>query len=204
MMKMKIDGVDYEASEGASQAYSRVQQKHSDEVGGLQGKLDALQAKVDSLEIEVKKKDAEIAELPAKVLEQAKARADLEHKASNILGKKVKLDSLGDVEIHKLVAAKVKPEVKLDDKSDAYVAALFDISVLEVAKQDSAEKNGLQVAARRLVGKADNAEEGDSEETEPTETEGEKKDALTPFERMRRDSQSAWLKTAKRHGLEVG
>lgn len=77
----------------------------------------------------------------------AKARADLEAKAREILGAEAKLDG-ADLEIKRSVLLKLKPGVKLDGQSDTYVATAYDIAVADAA--DAAGQAGL--AALRAAG----------------------------------------------------
>jgi len=140
MTKERIDGVDYdvgtEPHKDAIKRRDAAEKARKDAEDALRAERDTLKGKVGELE---KKLD----EMPAKIAEQAKERAALEQKARAVLGGETKLDGLTDLEVRKLTLAKVRPELKLDGQSDAYIAAAFDLSAsalvsdLGAARQDS-------------------------------------------------------------------
>jgi hypothetical protein len=65
-----------------------------------------------------------------------KARVDLESKGRKVLGEDVVLDGLTDLEIKKKVVEKVRPNTNLDDKSEDYIGARFEVA-LEDSKEGS-------------------------------------------------------------------
>lgn len=111
-MKIKLDGVEVELSEGT--------------VPQVQARLDASSEKVKSLEAEVEKLKAEAS--PESFQKKVAARRELERKAGE-LGL-TKFDG-SDLEV---MAAAVKLDVK--EKEEAYIKARFDIAVEEAGKKD--------------------------------------------------------------------
>lgn len=148
MMKVIIvDGKEYKASEELASAVSKMQEGFAE----LSKNLDAeksenekLQAKVDEYGEKLKEvKDEAGKEEFAKAVA---ARVSLEKKAEKFLGE-VKLDGLSDIEVKKEVIKKLRPETKLDDKSDAYVEARFDVAIEDGEKPapKSVEKLGKSI-----------------------------------------------------------
>lgn len=157
MVKVRLDGVDYEVSEQAAQAVNATQQKATEQLEAVRTELtkrhdakeqelkakteevDKLQARVDSLEDELKqtKQQREDALKPETIREAVKARVDLERSALRVLGEKDeggkdrRFDSLADAEIRRQVILKVFPgsESKLANVNDTYITARFDSAV---------------------------------------------------------------------------
>lgn len=109
-----------------------------DEVS-MDGKLTVDAAEYQELVKEKEKLQAQCDELNAKVKEfsvfdaesfkkTVQMRVALEKKASSILGE-VKLDEMSEREIKEAVIKKLRPEAKLDGRSDDYVDARFDVAV---------------------------------------------------------------------------
>jgi hypothetical protein len=146
MIKIKINGVEFEAPEQTVQAFTAEQGKQA-------SALSAAQAKIDSLDAELKKEREQRldeATVAQRVREGIDARLKLERTASAILGAGVKLDELDDRAVQEKVIVKVTPSFadKLKDKDATYVAHAFDFAVanhkpvplaLKQARTDSAE-----------------------------------------------------------------
>ena len=211
MKTIRIDGIDYDlASDAAGQALSQWQAKTDAALASAEkAHLDLLeaneklQAKFDEAVATIAKKDAEIAELPKKVAAQAKARADLEQQAIQVLGPKAKLDS-DDLKLRAQVISKLSPEAKLDGKSAAYIEARYDAGFEAFMKKKKAkaseeedeeeEKMDANDEAREDIENVD--EEGDAEDA------GDRLDSSEAYLRMVKDSQSAWQRTLKKAGIE--
>lgn len=120
MVKIRIDGVEYEVSESASQAIA----KHD---AAQAAELAKTAARADSAEATARESSKALQELPGKIRAEVKARADLELTASNILGEAPKTDSK-DMDIKRACIERVNG-LRCDGKSDAYVDAAFDLAV---------------------------------------------------------------------------
>jgi len=148
MKTVRIDGVDYEVSEQAAQAISKVMAKHdanAEAVVKAKDEATKAQAKADQLEADNKELQAKLDKAgdPASIKEAIKERVDLEKKADAILGEghDIKLDEASDVDIKRAVILKVSPEAKLDDKDDAYIDARFDQAVESFKPDTTTQKN---------------------------------------------------------------
>ncbi len=139
--RIRIDGLDLEVTEAGApliaQALERertAQQAKLDasitEVASLKKARDELQAKLDSEKgrADAAEKARADAADPVKLRAQVAARVALEVEARKHLGADVKLDG-ADLEIKKLVIAKLAPAAKLDGQSEAYIAARYDAEI---------------------------------------------------------------------------
>lgn len=172
MITMKFDGIDFEIPESAAQAVSKALKNSEDKAAAVQGELAKAQAKADTLENEVSTLKADIAAAPAKYKAEARARADLESKAREILGAEAKFDGKDDRTVKCEVIAKLAPSAKFDGKSDDYVQARFDMEL------DNASKNALSGARK----------DGVDAEVAP------KNDEKAARERMIKENRNAWQK----------
>jgi len=98
-----------------------------------QKELDKLTAICDDMKSQIKIQDADnnAAEFRAAV----KKRVELESKGAKVLGD-VNMDSLSDREIKEKVIEKLRPATVLEDKSDEYVEARFEICVEDAVTTD--------------------------------------------------------------------
>jgi hypothetical protein len=133
MFKIRIDGVDYEVSEATAQAFAKLE-------AAQKAELSKQTARADSADADCKKAQEalKVAEDPARITNAVKARVDLERVAEKA---QVKADGLSDEEIRKQVIAKVQPDLKLDGKDSAYVAAAFDIVSGKLTAQTNETKD---------------------------------------------------------------
>jgi hypothetical protein len=133
VIKIRVDGVEYEVSESVAQAWAKVSEAHADATAALQASAEKEKARADAAEAKVKETEAARADAadPVKLRERIKARVGLEGQASKVLGPTVKLDEMDDLAIRKAVVLKVAPDLKtkLDSLSPAYVEARFDIAL---------------------------------------------------------------------------
>lgn len=151
MRKIVIDGVEVEVSEVAFALISKERKTNQDMIEAVRAetktaKTDAEKqtARADSAESQVKKLTEDLASAPAKIRADMAARVALEAQASEVLGKDHKFDGQSDAEIRKAVILKLDASVKLDGKSDEYVAARFDSALAYVAKGNPATKEAAQ------------------------------------------------------------
>jgi hypothetical protein len=154
VIKINIDGVEYEVSEAFAAAYSA--QRRADTVAlsaatergdkaiadakAATERADAIQAKLDAADEQLKARTD--ADLPAMV----KARRGLERSAAKALPDDTKFDDMTDSQIKLAVIAAVSPEAKMDGKSEAYIDARFDAAI-EVAESRTDSTDDLRKAA---------------------------------------------------------
>lgn len=143
MVKIRIDGVEYEVTEQVAQAIARQSEKTDAALAelGKQEKAakDALAAQTARADVaEAKAKDAEKARAdaadPKRVADAVRARVALERQAVEVLGAEAKLDGLDDRAVKAQVLGKLTPEIKLDGKDAAYVDAAFEIAIATASK----------------------------------------------------------------------
>lgn len=156
VIKIKLDGVDYEVSEQAAQAFTKVISAHSDRISALEKSATDAKAGQSKAEARADSADAKVTDLTAKLttatdpktLQSAiQARVALETKAREVLGADTKLDGMDEGAIKRAVLAKVQPAVKLDGKDETYVSVAFDLATAQgtstrapvVARYDGAD-----------------------------------------------------------------
>lgn len=158
MAKIRLDGVDYEASEQLSQAITVANEKTQKRLDELTTKMaeqaketEKLKARADASADEAKKakERADAIEKPEYLRNAVKARVELERKATEILGAEVKLDALDDVGIKRAVVEKIYPAAKekLAAATPDYIAVRYDaaLDAVDVAPNDA-------LAALRIAG----------------------------------------------------
>lgn len=141
-MKIKIDGVDYEVTDQAHQAITKVMTVATEtaaQVATLKEDMAKLKAKADKADEDLKaaQTKADAAVSPDVIKAAVAARVLLEQHASKILGvkdadgKPWKLDVMDDGAIKRHVILTVSPAAadKLDAGDDAYINARFDQAV---------------------------------------------------------------------------
>lgn len=142
LVKVKIDGVEYEVSEEAAKAINAKIDSFKD----AQAKCDALSGKADSLEATLKKKDEEIKSsvlTEAQILERADSIRKVHTLAKEFLGEDTKLDGLNTLEIKRQIVAKhLGKDIK--DKNDSYVDGVFE--GIQVDNKDNDTINALRNA----------------------------------------------------------
>jgi hypothetical protein len=147
MATLRIDEVDYEISEQAHQAVSKIMTR-IDEVSqrreAIEKELSEEKARADKAEEDLEaEKKAHKEDSSDEVIQKAvKARVSLERSAAEILkDDSLKLDEMSEGDIKKAVILKVSPGAreKLDSADDAYLFARFDAAV-ESWKEDQKKK----------------------------------------------------------------
>lgn len=191
--KMRIDGVEHEASESARQAFEVYAARRDAELVAAKkaaeeaaARADKAEAKADAAGVELKKREDELKALPAKLAAEAKVRAELETQARALLGPKAKLDGLDDLAVRRLVLEELNPGLKLDGKSPAYVEARFDAAV------EAHEVNAPDLSRDDAAPEVDEEIEVEAKDSEDEDERQDSKHALQPFERM-----------LKRNGIET-
>lgn len=146
IMKMVIQGVEYEVSEQVSQAITREREQAkarldaaTEEAASLKKKLDQEKARADTAteNLAEEKRLRKDAEDPEKVKARVKARLTLEQSAKKVLGESEKLDGLSEKEIKVKVVQKTYPSADLKDKSDDYLQARFDAALEKLVEDKS-------------------------------------------------------------------
>lgn len=148
--------------------------KAAPEVANAFKKFDAIKSelnvKIDSLTAELEKMKAEKDELSTKLdaavsvdheanlKEAVKARVNLISKANELLGsgaKEINMDEMSDKEIKVSIIKVKRPKVNLDNASDTYIEACFDLIVEDSSEVKSVDSEGLKKQREALSVKAD-------------------------------------------------
>jgi hypothetical protein len=154
-MKVMINGVEYEVTDQVAQAITRERQDVKErldtaqaEVKSVKGQVDKEKARADAAEesLTAEKKARTDAQDPAKMTERVNARVTLLVQAKPVLAPETKYDSMDDKGIKVAVLGKLKPDLKLDGKSDEYIQARYDIAI-----EDHAKSNPSLDEARRVA-----------------------------------------------------
>lgn len=188
--KVRVDGIDVEvATEQGAQLIAKQSKAHEDalaakdaEIKKLRTELETTTAKRDALAEEVKKKEDALKAAPEKIRAEMKGRVDLEAAASKVLGKETKFDGLTDRQIREKVLAKSSPDLKLDGKSDEYVAARFDLAIEKADANEDDDREDAIHAARRAAEVADEGDDGEDKRV----------DSTTAYKRMVERNRKAW------------
>lgn len=178
--KIKIDSVEFEVSETAAQAMSAKLDalgKSVEAVAAREKEIEALKGKLDAAEAEMKKRDEKIKELEGAKLSDKEilSRADALNKVREFGKKTLGKDFKDDMEVSsvkKAVVAKLMPEVKVEEKGDAYIDGAFDM-LAEKAKGSAGKTVEDQIR--------DRADRG-----------GSAADASAAREKQRQDGKEAW------------
>ena len=180
MVKIKLDGMEFEVESGLAQAINSAQKQakadgrseaqtefdktKKDSEDAHKAKLDEAQAKIDTLESE--NKELKASKMDAKAIhEAAQKRAELVKTAELVLKADDIKPEMTDIEIKKAVIVE-KTSMDSDDeklKSDAYVEARFD-AIAESLEETKADGNGgLKSALGKKAGKQDGDDQDDAE-----------------------------------------
>lgn len=139
MGKIRIDGVDFEVSESAAQAFAKqetAQAALATELAKAQARADAVSAELQTVKAALKS-----ATDPATIVAAVQERVALEKIAGKVLT--CDMSALTPGEIKRQVIAAKSPEVKLDGKSEDYVQARFDYIAEQLALHADAAQESL-------------------------------------------------------------
>ena len=155
MHKIRIDGVDFEVSESAAQAFAKLETIHV----AAKADADKAAARADAATAELASVKTQLQNATAgdTIRVAVQARVALETVAARVLGGegyKAQTDS----DIRKAIIAKHSPSMKLDGKSEDYVQASFDYVVAALDKETATQN----LAPLALAGQA--AQHQDSED----------------------------------------
>lgn len=147
MPKVRLDnGIEYEA---APEVIHELQ-KRSDQLTLAHKAADDEKARADKLQADLDAEKARADQIRA----EARSRLELETVAK-AHGVEAKADQ-SDRDVQAAVVAKLRPEVKLDGKDDAFVAAAFTLAVSDAHRADeNADKQGKQASQKTRADGAD-------------------------------------------------
>lgn len=130
LVTYRIDGIDYQGQQEIVNALTKEQEARKD----LQKRFDGLEAERDSLKSAADKHKTEIQAMKESIRDEIKTRTAIETVAKQL---ELKLDENESiVDVKKKVVAKLKPSIKLDGKSDDYIASAFDLAVEEYQEKN--------------------------------------------------------------------
>lgn len=153
----------------------------NEEIKELTKANDTLEAKKDSLELEIQtlKENAKTPKLDADQIDSmVEERENVVATAKEIIGSEFKKDGLSNLEIKKQVVSKISPDLKLDEKSEDYIDARFEM----ISENTSVYGDKLKAA---LESKAKN--DGEENKNKPLSADEARK-------RMIADSANAYTK----------
>lgn len=163
-MKVKIDGLEYEAApevvralEKANEAVTKEKSRADTAVAAqatAEGQRDSAKADLETL-----KKG-----IPQQVADGVKARVALVDSAKKVLADAeiAKLDSMTDEEIKKSVILTKQPEAKLEGRDSAYITARFDSVIESLDTDPDAIAKAREASANRNDGSNANQQTADS------------------------------------------
>ena len=149
MKKYVVDGKEFEIEEELSAHLDAMISAKDKEIAEKSVELEKAKANADA-------KDAEIAKLKEGFGDAVKARIALERTGEKFGVEK--MDEKSDKEIKVSVVNKVYPDVKLDDKSDDYLNAMFDIAVTQDVNSKSKVAENNKKMDSQVVEKSDSEE----------------------------------------------
>lgn len=137
MLKFKIDGIEYEMSEPASQAVAKLIARMDEmdaKLKEMESNTSKEKARADKAEedLELEKKARKEDSSDEKIQALVANRVALQVTAAEIISDdKVKLDAMSDADIRKAVVLKVSPgaKEKIDGADETYIAVRFDAAV---------------------------------------------------------------------------
>lgn len=126
-MKIRFDQAELEVTEDVAKAIGAERTAHEAALKGAKDEAAKVAARADVAEGELKKVKAELEAAPAKIRESLTARMELEATVKAAVPE-VKTDGVSDLDLRKAFIAARLPDMKLDGKDEAYVAAAFDLA----------------------------------------------------------------------------
>jgi len=181
MVKIVIDGIEYEAAPEVKNALDKANKSNADaqsKIDSATAEIDKIKADRDTLKAKVDAADEAAKTLPAQIATAVKARLDLERTAGEVLPKDTKIDELSDKEIKVAVIKTKFPKAEgLDTASDVYIDARFDAAIElfgEVTKQDGTSKQRQASAPHDKQDQADGCDSGSSRDKMIRRMKGEK------------------------------
>lgn len=123
LVVVKLDNIDYQAAPEVSNALNAAR---SDTVE-LKRKFDALEAERDSLKEKISKHEEEVSKIKTNMRDELKARTALE---ATLTQHEMKFDEKAtDIDLKKLLITKLRPNIKLENKSDEYINSAYDLAL---------------------------------------------------------------------------
>jgi len=190
MAKVTIDGVDFEVSEQAAQAVSKLQARISDTEAELEKKDEELEKKEDEMEEEKKDSEEEKETLKAQV-DSLKAQIPTADTLDKMVADRtaliatvttvapdIKWQGKDAKTLKREVVALMRPNVQMDSVTDAYVDASFDLIVEQIAGDP-------QISLDKALA---------TQVTKPVETKDNRPADVIAREKMMADSRDMWKK----------
>lgn len=141
MVQVRLDGLTYQASPEVAKALETLRE----DVKSATEAKDAAEAKADALAKKVKEHEDGAEQAKADAFAAAKARIELEARADEL---HVSFDeSVSDLSLQKEIIKKIMgDDVKLDERSDAYIQAAYDMAINERSKRADTVAHNRQTA----------------------------------------------------------
>jgi hypothetical protein len=150
LVNVRLDGIDYQASPEVNNALTKAQEA----IAALQKRFDAVEAERDTLKSTAANFDKELRTAREIGRAVVRIRLDLEDVARQ---QKVKFDDDDtDQKIKVAVLNKLRPELKLDGKSEDYIDSAYDLTM--ESQKDKAKKVTNQLSRFDRAAPGDNTE----------------------------------------------
>ncbi len=148
MKTIRIDGVDYEVGSDAHlQAQTKMDDKRAEELRCMTAERDNLQGRMDEQEKELTE-----AKDPARLDALVSDRLAVIETARPVLGEDTRFDGKSNVEIMREALVKADPEIKLDGRSEDYIAGRFEAMPVPVTEERTDATTKARVATTPVKG----------------------------------------------------
>lgn len=131
LVTIRIDGIEAQVSPTTAQILQRTLDTRDTAARDAAAKLTDLQKRFDAQQAELDATKTQLAQAadPKRFDAALRDRLELLDRARPVLGRDAKLDGKSPREIKELALEKIKAGGKLSERSDAYIDALFDVTV---------------------------------------------------------------------------
>ena len=153
---VKLDNIDYQASPEVINALARRQEQ----LDALQRRFDSIEAERDTLKASAEKHKTDIEKAKDDTREEMKLRGQVEELAKQHSINFDEADSI--IAVKKKVLGKLRPSLKLEEKSDEYVSSAFDLTIEAEAEKTKKVSKQIDKTKQRSD---DNATETNSAES---------------------------------------
>jgi hypothetical protein len=150
-MKLKVDGIEVEVADATAQLIEKERSTSAAAFAETKKAADQATARADAAETELKNMKAALDAAPEKLKAEMQARTKLEQLAKTVCGAETKTDGVDDKTLRQMVAATQAGDVKLEDKSDAYIDALIDLASKKSAEKQDKDATKAKTAEIKTV-----------------------------------------------------
>lgn len=165
-VKIKLAGKTVEVDDAVAEGIETERKDAKDTAEKLTSSLDTAEKALEKSTKELKEATDE-----KKFLARVNARVSLVENARKVLGSKLSFDSLSDVEIMTKALERAKPELKLEGRDEAFIAAAFELAMDSAEDKKKVEKKKAKAAPQDDEDEDDDSQDSDEEDEEYDEDE---------------------------------